>query len=78
MAHDSLPHIKAMQNKKQLPYTLTWDHASTLSHAFGDVRVTPTHFLLSPEGEIIMRKIGALNVEFISEKLNKMGIQPIK
>ena len=77
MQHDSLPHIKAMQVQKQLPYTLTWDAQSTLSQAFGNVRVTPTHFLIAPDGEIVMRKIGALNNDIIHNKLREMGVKPL-
>mgnify|MGYP000078829189 CR=1 FL=1 len=74
MAHDSLDHIKAMRADKSLPYTVTWDHSNELALAFGNVRVTPTHFLIAPNGEIMMRKIGSLNMELIHSKLKKMGL----
>ncbi|NOQ81253.1 MAG: redoxin domain-containing protein [Methylophaga sp.] len=77
MAHDSLDHIKAMQAEKKLPYTITWDNRGALAQAFDNVRVTPTHFLIAPNGEIIMRKIGTLNVELVHDKLSTMGLNKI-
>mgnify|MGYP000529983586 FL=1 len=74
MAHDSIEHIEAMRENKQLPYTLTWDQNNSLAQAFSNVRVTPTHFLIAPNGEIIMRKIGSLNTELIHNKLRDMGL----
>lgn len=77
MAHDSLNHIKAMRADKNLPYTITWDENNQLAQAFGNVRVTPTHFLIAPNGQIVMRKIGSINMQLIHEKLQDMGLNKI-
>lgn len=74
MSHDSPEHIKAMRSAKALPYTITWDHNASIALAFGNVRVTPTHFLIAPNGEIIMRKIGTLNHQRLEDKLHGMGL----
>lgn len=76
MPHDSPAHIKAMREKKGLPYLITWDEDGTIASAFDNVRVTPTHFLISPEGEIVMRKIGELKAEQLKQKLATMGLTP--
>lgn len=73
MAHDSLDHIKAMRDERKLPFIITWDNKAEIALAFDNVRVTPTHFLIAPEGEIIMRKIGNINIDYMHEKLQKMG-----
>lgn len=74
MAHDSLDHIKAMRDDRQLPFIITWDKHNEIAQAFDNVRVTPTHFLIAPNGEIIMRKIGTINMERLHEKLYNMGL----
>lgn len=74
MAHDSLEQIQAMRTARNLPYTITWDYKGEIATAFNNVRVTPTHFLIAPDGEIIMRKIGALNIERLTQDLQSMGI----
>lgn len=78
MPHDTVAHIQAMREQKGLPYTITWDADGTISEAFDNVRVTPTHFLINPDGEIVMRKIGTLNLQDLRERLNKMGLANAK
>jgi alkyl hydroperoxide reductase subunit AhpC len=65
-----------MREEKKIPYTITWDQTNEISEAFGNVRVTPTHFLISPEGEIVMRKIGALKADQLKQSLAAMGLTP--
>lgn len=74
MPHDRPDHIQAMRKQKHLPYLITWDSTGALSQAFDNVRVTPTHFLISPEGEIVMRKIGNLRSEQLKQRLALMGV----
>ncbi len=76
MSYDSPEHIEAMRQQKQLPYTITWDHNDDIAAAFNRVRVTPTHFLIDPNGEIVMRKIGTMDFHLLREKLNAMGLSP--
>jgi len=74
MAHDSLQHIRAMRDDRKLPFIITWDNNAEIAMAFDNVRVTPTHFLITAEGEITMRKIGNINLDVMHEKLQKMGL----
>ena len=74
MPHDSVEHIQTMRANKKLPYIITWDESAEISHAFGNVRVTPTHFLINPEGNIVMRKIGTLNSALLHDMLKEMGL----
>ena len=76
MSHDSPEHINAMRIQRKLPYTITWDKNNEIATAFNRVRVTPTHFLIAPNGEIVMRKIGALNFQQLRSKLDHMGLTP--
>lgn len=76
MSYDNPAHIKKMREQKGLPYLITWDESNEISQAFGNVRVTPTHFLANPEGEIIMRKIGVMDKQTIRDKLARMGVSP--
>ena len=76
MAHDSPKHIQAMRAHKKLPYTITWDKNADIALAFDNVRVTPTHFLIAPNGEIVMRKIGGLHLGRLHKKLHDMGLSP--
>lgn len=74
MSHDSLDHINAMRDERKLPFIITWDNKAEMALAFDNVRVTPTHFLISPEGKITMRKIGNINYDYMHKKLAEMGL----
>lgn len=74
LSHDTPSHIKAMREDRGLPYTLVWDSEGKISSAFNNVRVTPTHYLISPEGKIVMRKIGVLDKDSVTAQLEKMGL----
>lgn len=74
LPHDTPSHIKAMREARGLPYTLVWDSEGEISSAFNNVRVTPTHYLISPDGKIVMRKIGILDKESVSAQLDRMGL----
>ena len=76
MSHDTPEHINAMRQQRELPYTLTWDQNDEIAAAFNRVRVTPTHFLIAPNGEIVMRKIGTMNLEHLREKIDSMVLSP--
>jgi peroxiredoxin len=75
LAHDTPAQLQAMRARKQLPYPIIWDETGEIAAAFNQVRVTPTHFLISPTGDILMRKIGELNMDALKEKLHSMGLQ---
>ena len=77
MPHDKLNHIEAMRRDKAISYPLTWDKDGAIAQAFDNVRVTPTHFLISPKGDIVMRKIGEMKMEQLKQRLAGMGIEPV-
>ncbi len=74
MPHDRPQRINIMRANRRLPYLIAWDKNAAISQAFGNIRVTPTHFFISPDGKIIMRKIGELDADYLYEKLTKMGL----
>jgi len=65
MYYDPPNHVVAMTKAKQLPYPVALDLKASHAHAFGQVQLTPTTFLISPTGHIIMQKTGEFD-------LNKM------
>jgi peroxiredoxin len=74
MSHDKPAHIKAMQAEKKLPFIITWDKTNQIAQEFDNVRVTPTHFLIAPNGQIVMRKLGEINLALLHDKLDAMGL----
>ncbi len=62
MPHDPPARILEVQQRLDPPYPLAFDLESRVTRAFGDVRVTPTHVLVGPAGDIVFRHTGALDM----------------
>ena len=58
LSYDSLPQIKAITENNPLPFTVIYDQNGDYAKAFGGVMMTPTHFLISPDGHIVWNNVG--------------------
>lgn len=63
MDYDPPNHVLAMQKTRQIPYPVALDIHADAARAFGNVRLTPTSFLIAPDGRIVLRKIGEMNMD---------------
>jgi peroxiredoxin len=63
MDYDPPNHVLAMRDAKQIPYPVALDLNAEAARAFGNVRLTPTSFLIAPDGHIAFRKIGEMNMD---------------
>ena len=62
MAYDPPNHVLAMRDARRIPYPIALDIHADAAHAFGDVQLTPTSFLIAPDGRIVFRKSGELDL----------------
>jgi peroxiredoxin len=62
MPYDPPPLVVDFARSRQLPYAVALDLEARLVRAYGDVRVTPTHILIGPDGRILQRHIGRLDL----------------
>lgn len=53
-------------------YPVYFDLDKNLSKAFGDVRATPTSFLINSNGEIINSQIGKLDIDQLKNQINNL------
>ncbi|MDH5183695.1 MAG: TlpA family protein disulfide reductase [Gammaproteobacteria bacterium] len=72
MAYDPPNQVATLVKARQLPYTIALDLDGKAAEAFGKIRLTPTTFLISPEGKIVHKKIGELNMEHIRATIKQM------
>lgn len=72
MSYDPPSQVLELVKRKQVPYTIALDSDEAASRAFGVVRVTPTSFVISPEGRIVQQKIGEFDMPALREQLQKM------
>lgn len=58
MSYDPLSYVENYANSRQLPFPVVLDKDGSLAKAFGDVKLTPTSFLIDKQGNIIKRYLG--------------------
>ncbi len=72
MNYDRPDHVLEMQKRKNIPYPIVWDELSKASIAFGTVRLTPTSFLINPQGQIVQQKIGEMDMKLLRARILTM------
>jgi len=72
MSYDKPDNVLEMQKQKAIPYPIVWDSVGKISQAFGKVTLTPTHFLINPQGEIVQHKIGDIDINLLRSRILAM------
>lgn len=58
MRHDPPNYVLAYVENNRLPFTVALDPMGDLAKAFGDVKLTPTTFVIDKQGRVVMRIAG--------------------
>lgn len=69
MAYDPPEQVREMVKKKAVPYTIALDSDGAAAQAFGEVKLTPTSFLIDPKGRIVKQKLGEMDMEEIRTRI---------
>jgi peroxiredoxin len=72
MYYDPPSNVLALRDTRHLPYPIALDLHADAARAFGEVRLTPTSFLIAPDGRIVYRKTGALDLARLREEITGM------
>ena len=72
MAYDPPNQVMEMRQRKQIPYPIALDIQGKIASAFGDVRLTPTTFLIDSQGQVVTQKTGMLNMARMRQTLQSM------
>jgi peroxiredoxin len=59
--HDSPERVAGFAASRALPFPIAFDRAGELAKEFGNVRITPTSFLIDKRGRVIWRAVGEPN-----------------
>lgn len=70
MAYDPPSQVNNLVRARGVPYTIALDLDSSAAMAFGNVRLTPTSFLIAPDGRIVQHKIGELDLAIVKQQLD--------
>lgn len=72
MAYDPPSHVMEMRKRKKIPYPISLDIDGSAAIAFGDVSLTPTSILISPDGQIVIQKTGDLDMAQVRKHIQTM------
>jgi len=72
MSHDDIDDLRAVRANRDLPFPIVFDADGELARAFGNVRVTPTKYLVDPAGRIRMRHIGTTDHTALRERIQPL------
>ena len=71
LQHDPLDYVRNFTEARQLPFTVVSDKDGTISQAFGDIRMTPTAFLIDKKGRVVKRYVGNYDKAAFIQTLEK-------
>lgn len=72
MPYDPPNHVMAMRAARRLPYPIALDIQGEATRAFGDVRNTPTSFLIAADGQVVHQRVGALDMPALRQQIRQL------
>lgn len=69
MDYDPPNQVVELANAMQLPYAVALDPSAELAQAFGNIRFTPTSFLIDKDGMVVAETIGRLDLVDVRQRL---------
>lgn len=72
MDYDPEDQVKKFMANHGYPFTYIMDKTGSMAKAFGGVMLTPTSFLIAPNGNIVYQKVGELDYAIVNKKLEEM------
>ncbi|MCI0401766.1 MAG: TlpA family protein disulfide reductase [Gammaproteobacteria bacterium] len=76
MYYDPPNQVLEMARDRQIPYTIALDIDGSAAKGFGNVLLTPTTFLIAPDGTIVQQKIGELDINQVRQRIQSMLNSP--
>ena len=72
MAYDPPNRVLELAVERRLPYPVALDLDGSLAAAFGDVKLTPTSFLVAPDGRIIRHRVGEMDLAGLRRQIEDL------
>lgn len=73
MSYDPPNRVVELSERKNIPYPVALDIDGSAAKAFGDIEVTPTSFLIDPNGNIVLQNFGEINIEALRLKVKELS-----
>lgn len=75
MSYDQPSWVANFASSRQLPFKVALDHTGVLAQQWGDVRLTPTTFLLDKQGNIVKRYLGEPDFDALHRLIEQLLAQ---
>lgn len=72
MAYDPPAYVQRFATSRGLPFPVTLDASGEVAQAFGDVKLTPTTFLIDKQGRIVKRYLGAPDFAALDKLISEL------
>jgi peroxiredoxin len=72
MAYDPPAYVANYAESRKLPFKVAIDNTGEIADRFGEVRLTPTTFVLNKRGEIVKRYVGEPDFRALHALLEKL------
>lgn len=75
MDYDPVEQVDAFIKANNYPFNFIKDLDGGYSQAFGGIKLTPTNFLVAPNGNIVYQKIGDPDFAFLKRRIEQLSPQ---
>ena len=72
MQYDPPAYVSNFAQTRKLPFGVAIDNAGDIAKGFGDIKITPTTFLINKRGEIVKRYVGAPDFQALHALVEKL------
>ena len=72
MSYDPPSYVVNFTQTRQLPFSVAIDNTGTLAKAWGEVKLTPTTYLVNKRGEIVKRYLGEPDFVGLHQLIEKL------
>lgn len=72
MAYDPPNQVLELTRRRAVPYPIALDIDGGIAAAFANVSLTPTSFLIAPDGRIVRHRIGEMDMESLRTQIMEL------
>jgi peroxiredoxin len=72
MSYDPPAYVVNFSQSRQLPFKVAIDNTGAVAKAWGDVKITPTTFLVNKRGEIVKQYVGEPDFVAMHKLIDKL------
>lgn len=72
MSYDPPAYVSNFASRRQLPFAVAIDNTGAIAKSFGDIRLTPTTFLLDKQLRVVKRYVGAPDFQALHKLIEQL------